>query len=300
LETQYASEVEPYTLARSIEFGKEVATRVFAWASTEITPNTCSYVDPTAAELLANPSLWIRTSPAAPAVNPCSRYTRFFVPDVSEGTALAGPPPFSTAQGTAFHNMALDVYNKKKNATPDQLASAEYYRDAPGYPGGGSFVAIYSQLLVKAQPTLDVAALGYAKTGMAQHEATLVCFNNKYNYLLIRPVTYIKQYIDATWNTHIPTPNHPEYPSGHSTIGGAVTAMYADIFGENFQITLHTYDYLVPALPPRSYNSFTEMVTEMANSRVFGGIHYQATCDESMIQGKKVAMNILAKIKFQK
>src|SRR6187431_803446 len=98
LETQYASEVEPYTLARSIEFGKEVATRVFAWASTEITPNTCSYVDPTAAELLANPSLWVRTNPAAPAVNPCSRYTRFFVPDVSEGTALAGPPPFSTAQ----------------------------------------------------------------------------------------------------------------------------------------------------------------------------------------------------------
>jgi hypothetical protein len=42
------------------------------------------------------------------------------------------------------------------------------------------------------------------------------------------------------------------------------------------------------------------MSIEMSNSRVFGGLHYQATCDKSRVQGKKVATNILSKLKFLK
>jgi len=297
---QYSAEADPATITRSVAFGKEVATRIFAWASTDISPNNCSYVDPTPEEWLANPALWIRTSPLAAAINPCARYSRLFVNGADEGTALVPPPPFSNDENSPFYQMVLDVYNKVNNATPDQKASAIYYRDAPGYPGGGAFVSIFSQLLTKAQPKLDVAALGYAKVGIAQHDATIVCFTNKYNFLLIRPVTYIQQYFDPSWTTPIPTPNHPEFPSGHATINSAVTTMYSDIFGENFAITLHTYDYLTPALAPRSFTSFEQMSIEMADSRVFGGLHYQETCDKSRVQGKKVATNVLAKIKFKK
>ena len=74
--------------------------------------------------------------------------------------------------------------------------------------------------------------------------------------------------------------------------------MLADVFGNNFQITLHTYDYL--GFPARSYNSWEEMSIEMSNSRVFGGLHYQATQDKSRVQGKKVAQNILDKVHFKK
>ena len=145
---------------------------------------------------------------------------------------------------------------------------------------------------------LDIAALAYSKVGIAQIDATIICFTNKYNFNLLRPVTYIKQTIDPGWATLIPTPNHPEFPSAHSTIGSAVTSMLTDVFGNNFQITLHTYDYI--PLPSRSYNSFEELNTEMANSRVFGGIHYQLTCDKSSVQGKKVAQNILSTVHFLK
>ncbi|MEO6220614.1 MAG: hypothetical protein ABIO81_09320 [Ginsengibacter sp.] len=40
------------------------------------------------------------------------------------------------------------------------------------------------------------------------------------------------------------------------------------------------------------------MGKEMSDSRVFGGIHYQASCDKGIEQGKKVAQNILRKVKF--
>jgi len=42
--------------------------------------------------------------------------------------------------------------------------------------------------------------------------------------------------------------------------------MWTDVFGDNFEFTLHTYDYL--GLPPRDYISFDAMAKEMADSRV--------------------------------
>ena len=100
------------------------------------------------------------------------------------------------------------------------------------------------------------------------------------------------------WTTKIPTPNHPEYPSAHAVNSAAVAWMLTNVLGDNFQFTSHTYDY--QNLPARSYNSFNDMSKEMADSRVFGGIHYQASCDIGRWQGQKVAENILTKIKFLK
>jgi hypothetical protein len=102
----------------------------------------------------------------------------------------------------------------------------------------------------------------------------------------------------ANWSTYVPTPNHPEFPSGHSTTGGGALTMMSNIFGEDFHITLHTYDYL--NYPPRSYTSFTQLSNEISDSRFYGGLHYKATLVKSTEQGKKVAENILAKIKFLK
>ena len=301
LQAIYAGEVDAETLQRSITFGKEVAIRVFAWAATDGSANVNPpYVAP--APTPATPWYWVPTSPPpAPAVNPYAWQRRLLVPDVTNGTALAPPPPYSTVPGSPFWEMVKDVYDKSLVLTDDQKAMAVYHRDAPGYPGGGHFVAILSQTLNKAKPMLDIAALAYVKVGLGQHDATMICFTNKYNlnFNLVRPVTYIRNVMGhTTWNTYIPTPNHPEFPSGHATINAAVMEMLTNVFGDNFQLTLHTYDYL--PLPPRSFNSFEEMGLEMANSRVFGGIHYQATCDKSRVQGKKVGTNILNTVDFKK
>lgn len=294
----YAGEVDAATLQRSIAFGKEVCTRVFAWAATDGSANiNPPYVPPP--PTAATPWYWVPTSPApAQAVNPYAWQRRLLVPGVANGTALPPPPTYSTVIGSDFWNMANDVYVKRNNATPDQQACAIYHRDVPGYSPGGNFVAILSQTLSKAKPMLDVAALAYAKIGIAQNDATIICFIDKYIFNLVRPVTYIKQYINPAWTTFIGVPNHPEFPSGHATINSAATTMLANMFGENFQLTLHTYDYL--GYPPRHYNSWEEMSIEMSNSRVWGGLHYQATQDKSRVQGKKISANILDKVKFKK
>jgi hypothetical protein len=293
LQATYANEVDAATLQRSIAFGKEVATRVFAWAATDGSANVNpAYVPP------VGPGLWVPTAPTPPA-NPYASQRRLLVPGVANGTDLEPPPSYSADPASAFFAMAKDVYDKSLALTPEQTAMAIYHRDAPGYPGGGHFVAVLSQVLTKAQAMLDVAALAYVKVGLGQYDVSVICFTNKYSYNLVRPITYIQNEMGhPEWQTLIPTPNHPEFPSAHAVNSSAVAEMLTDVFGDNFQFTLHTYDYL--GLPARSYNSFYEMSKEMSDSRVFGGIHYQASCDKGIVQGKKVAQNILSTVKFKK
>jgi hypothetical protein len=182
--------------------------------------------------------------------------------------------------------------------TDGQKKMVDYFKDVPGYTPGGTYVALMSQALDNTKPTLDIAALTYVKVGLAIFDASTVLFTNKYQFNIIRPVTYIRAYIDPTWSTYIPTPNHPEFPSGHSTTGGAALTMMRNMFGEDFHITLHTYDYL--NYPPRSYTSFTQLSNEISDSRFYGGLHYRATLTKSTEQGKKVAENILNTVKFLK
>ena len=295
LQAIYGSEVDAATLQRSIAFGKEVATRVYAWAATDGSANVNPpYIPP------VGPGFWESTPPNFPAaVNPYVNQRRLMVPGVADNTALAPPPTYSTDPASPFFAMVKDVYNKSQALTPAQIAMAIYYRDAPGYPGGGHFVAILSQVLVKAQTTLDVAALAYAKTGIASYDAINICFTQKYSVNLVRPITYIRNVMGfASWNALFNTPGHPEFPSAHAVNGTAIAAMLTNVFGENFQFTLHTYDYL--GLPARDYNSFYDMSKEMSNSRVFAGIHYQASCDKGQWLGEKVSQNILGKLKFLK
>ncbi|MES2795891.1 MAG: vanadium-dependent haloperoxidase [Bacteroidota bacterium] len=293
LEATYASEVDAATLDRSIAFGKEVASRVFAWAATDGSANVNPpYVAPVGL------GFWVPTAPS-PAVNPYAYQRRLLVPDVANGTALVPPPDYDAIPLTPFYEMVKEVYDKSLVLTPAEIEAVVYFRDAPGYPGGGAFVSILSQVLDKAQPTLDIAALAYVKVGLAQHDATIILFTNKYNYKLIRPITYIRNEMGfPLWSPTIPTPNHPEFPSGHAVSNSSIIVMLNDMFGTNFPLTLHTYDYL--PLPPRSYNSFNEMGQEMSNSRFWGGLHYRETCEKSEVQGRKVGENILNKIKFLK
>ena len=102
----------------------------------------------------------------------------------------------------------------------------------------------------------------------------------------------------GSWNALFNTPGHPEFPSAHAVFGTAVATMLTDVLGNNFQFTLNTYEYL--GLPARNFNSFFEMSKEMADSRVFAGIHYQASCDKGRWLGEKVGQNVLSKVKFLK
>jgi hypothetical protein len=294
LQASYAQEADAATIQRSVAFGREVATRIANWAATDGAANiNPPYTPPVGL------GLWVPTSaPPAAIVNPYASQRRLVVPASVNGTQLQPLPAFSTNANSAYYAMVREVYDASLVLTNDQKAMADYFKDNPGYGPGGGFVWILMEALRLSQPKLDQAALAYAKVGMAQNDATVILFTNKYVYNVMRPVTYIKTYINPAWNTYIPTPNHPEFPSGHATTNGAVLTMMSHSFGENFPMTLRIYDYL--SYPARSYTNFTQMGRDMAESRFYGGLHYRETCEKSLVQGRQVALNILAHVKFLK
>jgi hypothetical protein len=270
-----------------------VATRVANWAATDGSAN----VNPPYAPPVGL-GIWVLTNPAAPAVNPYAYQRRLIVPGSTDGSTPAPLPPFSSDPSSPFYAMVKEVYDARNAITPEQAAMSDYFKDNPGYGPGGGFVWILQEALRIAQPMLDQAAVAFAKVGMAQNDATIALFTDKYKFLVIRPITYIRTYINPTWNTYIPTPNHPEFPSGHATTNGAVLEMMRNVFGDHFPMTLRVYDYLL--YPSRHYETFTQMGLDMADSRFYGGLHYKETCIKSIAQGKKVANNILSTVHFLK
>jgi hypothetical protein len=293
LQQVYAADVDAATLQRSINYGRAVATKVAEWAATDGSANVNPpYPVPT------GPGLWVPTSPNPP-VNPYASQRRLLVPGVSQGTAIEPPPAYSTEPTSAFYAMVKDVYDKSLVLTPEQTAMALYHRDAPGYPGGGHFVTILSQVFSQLKPELDRAALAYVKMGIASNDAIVICFTQKYSLNVVRPVTYIRDVMGITsWSPLIPTPNHPEFPSAHAVNSSAIAAALTNVLGSNVQFTINTYAYL--GFPVRSYGSFTAMSKEMSDSRVFAGIHYQASCDKGLILGEKVGKNVLSILQFMK
>lgn len=293
LQNVYAGQSDAAILQRSVDFGRAVAAAVAEWAATDGAANVNPVYVPPVGE-----GLWIPTAPTPP-VNPYASQRRLLVPAVTQGAIIADPPAYSTDPSSPFYAMAKDVYDKSLVLTPEQIAAAIYNRDAPGYPGGGHFVSLLSQLFTQANTDLDKAALAYVKVGIASNDAICICFTKKYEINQVRPITYIRDVMGlTTWNTQIPTPNHPEFPSAHAVNSSAIAAALNDVFGYNFHFTLNTYEYL--GFPARSYTSFDAMSKDMSDSRVWGGIHYQASCDNGRILGDKIGHNVLKMISFRK
>jgi hypothetical protein len=134
----------------------------------------------------------------------------------------------------------------------------------------------------------------FAVLNVTLADAIMACWDSKYRYIFWRPVTAIRAGTtpgdpDADWRSLLDslsgTPPHPEYPSAHSTYSGAAAFVLAATFGENaaFSVTSE----IRPGT--RSYTSFSEAIAEIADARVFGGIHLRSSCARGNSLGRAVA-----------
>ena len=157
-------------------------------------------------------------------------------------------------------------------------------------------------MLQQEDANLALAAESYAKVGIALADAFIGCWKTKYQYNLLRPITYIQLLIDPLWNTPtvtdpVITPPFPEYTSGHSVQSGAVAEVLTDLFGDHYAFTDHAYSRR--GFLPRSFDSFWAMANEAAMSRLYGGIHYRDAIESGLEQGRCIGQQVLA-LKFKK
>ena len=149
---------------------------------------------------------------------------------------------------------------------------------------------IVTQLVQRKNLSLYDAAILYCKHGIAYSDALISSFKAKYQYNLLRPVSYIREvFEEMNWNPVIPTPPHPEYASNHAVISSAAAQVLAAKFGANSMFTDSTY---TAEYGTRVYPSFQKYAEEAAMSRVLGGIHYHFTALSGLEQGKKVGNRV--------
>src|SRR5206468_10497291 len=153
---------------------------------------------------------------------------------------------YSEDANSDFYKIVKNVYDVSKTLSTEQQNIALFWVDqgnGVGFTPPGHDFSIITQALEKTGASLAVAAEVYAKAGIAERDATIICFTSKYKYNLLRPVTYIRKLIDPNWLSFIPTPPHPEYPAAHSFITGSVMQAVTEVLGDDVAITDHTYDF---------------------------------------------------------
>jgi hypothetical protein len=142
------------------------------------------------------------------------------------------------------------------------------------------------------------AAEAFAAVGIAVHDAFIACWHAKYSTNLLRPVTYIRRYIDSVWLSYVATPAFPTYTSGHSTQSGAAAEVLTRLFGARpFTVTTHVDRGTAGSLGARSFQSFREAAAE-AMGVMYGGIHYEFDNQDGLEVGQRVGRAVLDRIRF--
>ena len=143
---------------RSVNFGKAIAQLIFDWSKTDgASVANASYTLPVGA------GLWVPTPPAfAAPFGPYWGNNRVMVAGSLNGSAPPPPPTYSTDPSSDYYQMVKEVYDISQTLTPEQTATALYYKGNPGY-GGGHYLHIIKQVLEQENPQLDITSLVFAK-----------------------------------------------------------------------------------------------------------------------------------------
>lgn len=295
--------VSPEVFARSVTRGRVIADAIFIWSLSDgghegyLRNFPASYVPP------VGPGLWEPTprpggAPPLPALQPYWGSNRPFVLPAGGNPNIdcdpGAPTEFSTDSGSQFFAEASEVYAAVNDITPEEEAIAVFWSDDAGVtstPPGHS-ISILTQVLEEEDASLATAAEAYAKVGIAVADGFISCWSSKFEYNLLRPVTYINQNIDPTWAPLLATPPFPEHTSGHSVQSGAAYQVMEDLFGASYAFVDHTHD--ARGLPARSFASFDAAASEAAISRLYGGIHFRPAIDAGLEQGRCIAAEIAA------
>lgn len=295
---------------RSIEYGNKVAEHVIAWSSKDNYKQSRSFPKYSIQDDIAT---WKPTPPAyMDAVEPHWNMIRPFAIDSAQQFKPVPPTAFSIKKDSQFYKEALEVHDMGKNLTQEQREIAFFWDCNPFMMNvkghvmfatkkispGGHWINITRVACETKSANFAQSAEAYARVSIALVDAFISCWDEKYRSKLIRPETYINQYIDNEWVPVLQTPPFPEYTSGHSVISAASAVTLTNLFGDNFAFTDSTE--IEFGLTARSFKSFIEASEEAAMSRMYGGIHYRPAVEVGMKEGRELGLFILNKIKTRK
>jgi len=249
---------------------------------------------------------WQPTAPGfISAIEPNWNTLRPFILD-SCSQFTGGPPnKYSTDTSSRFYKELKEVYQLGKNLSREQAEIAMFWDCNPfalqqvGHlefgikkiSPGGHWMGITGIACKKQKLSLSKTAYAHTLVSIGMTDAFISCWNNKYKYNRVRPVTAIRKLIDRSWSSLLQTPPFPEYTSGHSVISATASTILTQIFGDHFSFTDDTEQEF--GLPLRKFNSFAQASKEAAISRLYGGIHFRDAIENGVKEGEQIGRFVI-------
>ncbi len=293
----------------SMQYGKQVAGAVMQWAAKDKYKETRSL---RRYNFSREKGKWIPTPPVyMAAIEPYWNRIRTLVLDSCNQFRPDMALPFSIDTSSLFYRQAKEVHDAGINLSLQNKAIAGFWDCNPfavtteGHLNfavkkispGGHWISITGIVCRDKHADIIKSAAAYSLTAIALFDGFIICWDEKYRSNIIRPETYINQYIDEGWRPLLQTPPFPEYTSGHSVISAAAAKILISMFGDKQGFKDDTEAEF--GLPIKYFASFSIASNEAAISRLYGGIHYRAAIENGQKQGDILGGWIVKKIKLQ-
>lgn len=283
-------------------WGEFIANQIIAFSQTDIAaeaqildPQPTSYVPP------VGPGYWTFSAEPERALFPFWNQVRTFIISSDETSTVPPPLQYNEIQGSSYHQEMMEVYNTNNAAQTDNelLWIAEFWSDDVEelmFSPPSRQLSIANQLIRQQNMSLQEALYLNLKLGFALNDAAVSTWNDKYEYMVMRPSVYIQNHIDASYQTNLyslipwPNPTFPGYPSGHSCFASAAAGVFINFFGDNINFTDRSHQGRQEFLStPRSFNSFSQMAEENGYSRIPLGVHVRMDCTEGLRLGYEIS-----------
>jgi hypothetical protein len=283
------------SIAAGVAWGQTVADAIWAWRLTDGNApappafvGVLGIVGASSAVGVWRPTPLLNASGAGP------QYASMTPWVLTRPSQFRLPPPLalnSPEYAADLNELKVMGIFSGSTRTPDQSELALFWAgNTPLY-----WNRIAAQIAAERGLSLTENAHLFALLNVSMADAAIACWDGKYRYVFWRPITAIRAGLtpadaDPTWVPWLDffptgTPAHPEYPSGHSTVSGSAAFVLAAAFGDNTAFSV-TSDVRPGS---RSFSSFSNAVAEIADARVFGGIHFRTSCVRENTLGRAVA-----------
>jgi hypothetical protein len=252
------------------------------------------------------PGIWepVPTYPAPPPNTPpapvgvwMTEFKPFALVSADQFLTDIPPPPPLTSTTWATNFNLTKTYGEQNSTvrTATQTEIGRFWTD----DAAAQYSRAFRSLAARQGLSTAAAARLAAMYSVAASDAVTACMNAKYHFAFWRPYTAIHDadtdgnpgtVADPNWVPLAVTPGHPEYPANHGCVTEAVMDALTAFFGTD-EIPYSVTSAVTGTT--HTFNSFEDVVTEVDNARIYGGMHYRHSVKQGNRLGRLVTEYML-------
>ncbi len=300
LSTQYAGYVDALggattpSVGQGIEVGRAAASDLIADRAADrdesitftpgpLTPGRWTFAPP--------PSLQSAQTPWMATMRP------FMLESPSQFRSAPPPPLTSRRWAKEFDEVKAYGAIDSSARSAEQTAVAKFWNANALNQSNQAFQDV---AIAHRMDLIDSARL-FAMGDLVDADVGVACWDSKYHYLFWRPVLAVQNAgidgnpataPDAGWTPLLTTPNHPEYPAAHTCVTGAEAEVYATVLGtRRIDVTVRGSADGTPNnwATAQTFKRVHDLQRQVANARVWAGLHYRGSVDAGLAIAHDVA-----------